>query len=135
MNKKRFDKYLNRCIIATAIVLAGLTAKLTHKMSTPGYKTKNSIQGKVIEEKYTKDSKYIIKVKTDCGRILALNILDDGATTKETLDLLIDKDTRISMSKYPKYPLSERAVSFAEPDVRVGYKYASEIEVLYQKRL
>ena len=91
------------------------------------------------------DSKYTLKVETDDGKIIGVSVIDSkpyGTVTKESLDALIGKGTRISFprgnmqtrnffsvpaSRVPNYDRLE--TSFGE-DTRVGTKRAHRIKVL-----
>ena len=90
------------------------------------------------------DSNYTLKCLTEDGRTIGLSIIDAGTITKESLDQLIEKGTKISFPKGnyasigPMWSsfLNENEIrelydeTYFKEDTQVGTKRADRIKVL-----
>lgn len=98
-------------------------------------KIENTIKGTVIDDKYyhateNTPSRYIIKMKKDKGGILGITaeepIYSENTSTKEVLNSLVERGTRLELEKAPfgPYKLTD--------DMNVCRKQASDIKILEQ---
>jgi hypothetical protein len=85
------------------------------------------------------DSKYTLKVKTDDKRILGISVINGGNIKKESLDMLIEKGSKISFPVGNIHSVDEglpvRLIIYPEEtyikkESQTGTKRADRIRVL-----
>jgi hypothetical protein len=151
IGKKTHDLFSYKGVLLSMGIFSGL-ALMSNNSSCSGDTTQQAqaepiepqplkapIYGTVLEERYQPfedKGRYTIKVQLDqTGQVIALNVSDSAFNTKESLDMLIQEGSRISLTAHLRtYEGSEtnyfKRMSKIYPDTQTSSRNVNDITVL-----